>query len=325
MYTGLTEVAEALFRVDSALGARVSSLYLVRGSESSALFDTGVDGAIRDDLLPAMGTIGVAPDEIRYVAVSHCDVDHFGGIAGAREAFVNARIASHAEDRKAIEDYAVFEHDRARSFRDVWGLDEDPDVLDWCRSVTREGPLDNDYTDRERLDLGDKELVVWHVPGHSRGHLALEAPWARALIVSDAVLGTSVNLADGTPAFPPTYRFVDDYVASTRRIMDYAPDLLLTAHYPTMDEKAGAGFLQDTLDFADNLEVELLDLFRNSSAALSLAEALHILNPRVGAWPTDGTEGALAFPVVGHLERWLARDELTRHDEHVGPASWSLA
>jgi glyoxylase-like metal-dependent hydrolase (beta-lactamase superfamily II) len=324
MYTGLTEVADDLFRVDTPLGERVSSLYVIRGTETSALFDTGVDGAIPDHLRPALDRIGVSREAVRHVVISHCDVDHFGGVADARDAFPNARIAAHAEDRPVIEDYATFERERGRSFLDVWGLDEDPAVLDWCRSATREGPLDRDYVDGERIDLGDKEIVVWHVPGHSRGHLDLEAPWAKALVVSDAVLGSSVNLADGSPAFPPTYRHVVEYLASAERIASYAPDLLLTAHYPTMDARAGIAFLDETREFVDRLEAALDKLFGDATHALTLAEAVHLLNAIVGEWPKEGTEGALAFPVVGHLERWVDQGRLARHDRGTEPAAWSL-
>ena len=34
-----------------------------------------------------------------------------------------------------------------------------------------------------------------------------------------------------------------------------------------------------------------------------LSELLTELNPLVGDWPKEGAEGALAFPVVGHLEQ----------------------
>lgn len=325
MYTGITEVADDIFRVDTPLGERVSSLYVVRGSDASALFDTGIDGTIPDDLMPALGHLGVSADQISDVAISHCDVDHFGGVADARAIFTRARIGAGEGDRRAIEDYATWESDRGRSFLDVWGVDEPAESLAWCQSVIRQTSLDTSYVDGEVIDLGSRQIKVWHVPGHSPGHLALEADWARALIVSDAVLGESVDMANGQPAFPPTYRFVDDYVTSTQRVLDYRPELLLTAHYPTMGREAGEGFLQLTLDFVARLEAAIEDVFGNSPSPLTLEEALLLLNPRVGAWPQDGTAAALAFPVVGHLERWVAAGRLVRHDQQSGPARWSAA
>lgn len=325
MYTGLVEVADDVFRVDTPLGERVSSLYVVRGSDASALFDTGLDGTIPNDLLPALDHLGISPDQISDVAISHCDVDHFGGVADARTNFTRARIGAGEGDRSAIENYESWESDRGRSFVDVWGVDEPAESLEWCQSVIRQTTLDESYVEGEVIDLGNRQITVWEVPGHSRGHLALEVPWARALIVSDAVLGESVDLADGRPAFPPTYRFVDNYVASTQRVLDYAPELLLTAHYPTMDRQAGKTFLDLTLEFVVRVEGVLADVFGNATAPMTLAEALPRINPLVGAWPQgEGTEGALAFPVVGHLERWVDAGRLVRSEPASGPAQWSL-
>lgn len=319
------EVAPGIHRIDAPLGDRFASLYLVVGDDGALLYDTGVDGTIPAHVLPAMERLGIRATDVGTVVVSHCDVDHFGGVADARDAFPNARIVAGAGDVPLIEDYERYLSERARGFLDVYGWDEDPAVLEWCRSVTREGPLDGAVADGDLVPLGaGRTAVIRVVPGHSRGHLAVDVPWADAVLVGDAVLGASVDLADGTPAFPPTYRYVDDYLETTRRLVSWDRDLLLTAHYPTMRGDDARAFLARTAAFVDRLDGLLLAELAAAPDGLTLAELLGRLNPTAGGWPSAGTEGALAFPVAGHLERLVDRGRLAVAGERGGAAVWAL-
>ena len=289
------------------------SLYLFVGRQRTLLLDVGVDATPGTGLLPYLSKASLDPQSIRWVVVSHADVDHFGGLASLRELSPGASCLGHRLDAPLISDYATYEAQRARGFREPWGLDESPEVLAWTRSVTREGPLDMALTGGETIDLGDGwELEIVHVPGHSHGHLAVYDPRSRALAVADAVLGDMVPHADGRPAFPPTYRYVDSYLATIGRCEALRPELLLTAHYPTMRGDAGMAFLALSRGFVEKVDSVVLDELAGVGApGLTLQELLARANSRLGSWPADGTEGALAFPVVGHLERLLALGRIT--------------
>lgn len=319
------EVAPGVHRIDTPLGDRFASLYLLTGDDAALLFDTGVDGTIPAHALPALAQLGVSPEAVSTVVVSHADVDHFGGVADARTAFRNARIVAGAGDVPLIEDYERYVAERARGFVEVYGWDEDPDVLAWCRSVTREGRLDGAAVDGDVVELGGgRTAVIRAVPGHSHGHLAVEAPWADAVLVADAVLGASVNLADGTPAFPPTYRYVDEYLATIARLSAWDHDLLLTAHYPQLQGDDARAFLAQSAAFVERLDGLVVAELAAEPAGLTLAELLARLNPDAGAWPAEGTEGALAFPVAGHLERLVAQGRVTAIGARDGAAVWTL-
>lgn len=319
------EVAPGIHRIDTPLGERYASLYIVVGDEAVMLYDTGVDGSIPAHVLPALDRLGLSASDVSTVVVSHCDVDHFGGVADARAAFPSARIVAGAGDLPLIENYDRYVSERARGFLDVYGWDEDPAVLEWCRSVTREGPLDGAASDGEVVALGgDRVAVIRVVPGHSAGHLAVDAAWADAVLVGDAVLGASVDLADGTPAFPPTYRYVDDYLETVARLESWNRDLLLTAHYPTMQGDESRGFLARSASFAADLDDLVVAELAGSTDGLTFAELLERLNPKAGEWPSEGTEGALAFPVAGHLERLVDQGRVAASGERDGVAVWKL-
>lgn len=315
------EVAQGIHRLDTALGNRFNSVYLLVGEEAMLLFDVGVDGTATSDVQPYLDANGLAVGDLRYAVISHADVDHFGGLASLRELAPTAIVASHVEDAPLIADYAVYEERRARGFRDPWDLDEDPGTLEWTREVTRESAIDLELRGGEHVRLGPGWAVeIVHAPGHSRGHLSVWDPRSRSLLVSDAVLSDAVLTAEGEPAFPPTYRFVDDYLATITRFEALRPDLLLTAHYPTMRGEDAAAFLARSRSFADGLETAILEAVARAGAdGTGLAALLAELNPVVGRWPREGTETALAFPVVGHLERLVRNGALVMIGEG-GPA-----
>jgi glyoxylase-like metal-dependent hydrolase (beta-lactamase superfamily II) len=319
----MSEIASGVHRIDTPLGERVNTVWLLQGSRGSLLYDTAVDTAIPDHVLPYLETHGLDPAAVTHVVVSHSDVDHFGGIADAHEAFRNAQVGAHRLDARLIESYQDFERERVRGFLPTWGYDEDPDAIAWCRSVVRVDRVDRRLTGGEVVDLGDREVEVHAVPGHTRGSLALRDRPSGAWLVSDAVLGTTVPLADGTPAFAPTYRYVDDYLATLDLLEASSATMLATAHYGVLVDDAARGFLQASRDFAHRLEDCLVAEIGERGPA-TLAELLPEINAQMASWPLDGTEPSLAFPVVAHLERLIDRGRVVVTRNAGGKAVASL-
>ncbi|CAN5643164.1 hypothetical protein BH24ACT5_BH24ACT5_02060 [soil metagenome] len=316
-----TEVVPGIHRIDTPLGDRVNSIYLFVG-EHIALFDTAVDGASEQYVVPYLASLGREPGEVRWVIVSHCDVDHFGGLASASEAFPAAVTCAHHLDADEIEDFAVYEDHRARGFRAEHGLDETAEGLAWVRSVTREGPLRQRLVGNEQLRLSaDWTIDIVHVPGHSHGHLAMWDPRSRTAVVSDAVLSDAVRSAEGQPVFPPTYRYVGEYRATIGAVTARRPAALMTGHYPSMYGSDGLSFLHSSLAFTNVVESAVLAALGRDPR--SLLDILPEVNAVVASWPVSGTEGALAFPVVGHLEDLWSRGRIRRIEDSSGLTTWT--
>lgn len=320
----MTEIASGIHQIATPLGERDNFVYLLVGDERALLFDTGCDGAPAENVVPYLASIGVEPDRVGWVLSSHCDVDHFGGFASAREAFPAARLGAHRLDAPMMEDYAVFLARRGNEFVGDHSIAESGEGLAWMRSVTRTTALDVHLSGGERFRLSADWVVdVVHVPGHSRGHLALWDARSRTAIVSDAVLSDAVLRADGSPAFPPTYRHVSAYRGTISVFEAMAFDNMLTAHYPDMDAVTGAEFLSTTRSFVDRLEAAVLREL--ASGPKTAKQIIGHLNPTIGRWPEAGTSGALAFPVVGHLED-LASARCVRSNGRIDDALiWELA
>jgi len=112
------EVRPGLRRLDTPMGSRTNSLYLFWDADAALLFDTGVDGTYRKHLLPYLRANALDPHHIRWIVVSHADVDHFGGLAEILEQLPWATSIAHTRDAPLIECWATYERERAREFRD---------------------------------------------------------------------------------------------------------------------------------------------------------------------------------------------------------------
>ena len=294
-------------RIATSLGDRRSDLYLFVGPARSVLFDTGVAGTIPTHVLPYLAEHSIDARSIELVVISHCDVDHFGGIGDVREHLPAARVVAPAADAPEMGHFPAFMSGRGEPFGERDGVRDAQAARAWLREVTREGAVDVLVSGAESIDLGDHSLTLVHVPGHSLGHLAVWDPAARFLAISDAILGSAVPLANGAPAFPPTYRHVSDYLETIGAVRRLAPATLATAHYGVFEGGALVEFLDESEHFVRELDEQVRGaLSRAGEAGTTLAELLEDLSGRIGTWPPEGRGPALAFPVAGHVE-WLAQ------------------
>jgi glyoxylase-like metal-dependent hydrolase (beta-lactamase superfamily II) len=320
--TASGEVAPGVHRlVEQLPGDRDVYLYLLAGSERSVLVDTGLDRTPAAVVAPYLERIGLARERVTDVVITHADTDHSGGISAVRELLPEAVIHGHEADRELIEDVEALIERRYRELRDRLGVDDTPEARAWTRECARDGRVDSLCAPGAQIQLEPGWTVeVLHTPGHSRGSVSLWDGRRRIAVVSDAVLGDGLPTRDGAPAFPPTYRFLGEYLGTVRQLQLLAPELLLTGHYPPMDGPAAAAFLRHSRAFAERLEHELERALagRRGRTTRELVEAIA---PRVGSWDPAAWD-LLAFPLAGHLER-LERQGLITATGAGEPVRWS--
>jgi glyoxylase-like metal-dependent hydrolase (beta-lactamase superfamily II) len=294
------EIAEGIHRIETPLGERVNCAYLFTGTRAALLFDTAIAPAVTAHVVPYLNRTGVDPAQIRYVINSHCDWDHHGGNGALRDLAPAAALCCHELDRPLIEDVDLLFASRYDELA-ADGIAEPAQTRLFVAASTRQVPMDIGLSGGERFCLGSGWSVdLLHTPGHSRGHVSIYDPRSRSAIVGDAVLGNAVVLADGRPAFPPTYRYLDTYLATIQRLQGIAPGRLLTAHYPVLSGPEVAEFLGETRAFTDRVEAALRkELVAGPLTMLALTKRL---GPLLGHWPAEASQ-FLSQPLLGHLER----------------------
>ncbi len=238
------EVAPGITRIESILGPRPFSQYLLR-DERSMLVDTGVKETPADVILPALGGA-----QVDFVLVSHADVDHFGGNSAIHEAMPEALFFAHALDTPWIEDAELIMRERY-GWYDAFGVGYDPDTAAWLENAMGPcRPIDVRLQGGEVFRLGETLSVeVLPLPGHSPGHIGLWEPRSRTAIVMDAVLAGGLLDTVGRVIHPPPIVDVGGYERSVRLLQELDPVLLLTGHYDVIRGDDVGRFLDESLAF----------------------------------------------------------------------------
>jgi glyoxylase-like metal-dependent hydrolase (beta-lactamase superfamily II) len=316
------EIRPGLHRIPAPIGERFVALYLLLGAEHGLLVDTGVRNSITETLLPYLDARGIGLDRITWALTTHCDFDHTGGSGALKAAAPHVLFLAHAEDRVMTDDVEALIAGRYGEFRDSDGFDDPPELTAQIREVTQLVGVDRVVTDGEELDLGGRTVRILHVPGHSPGHLAVHDAANDAVLIGDATLGATVMTSDGRPAFPPTYRDVEPYLASIALFESIAPDLLLTAHYPVYEGEAVGEFLRESRAYVARIDDVVLQELGMRSAPVTTLDLIRATASRLGDWGAAASE-YLIFPMTGNLERLEATGRV-RSDRSASLRTWAL-
>lgn len=301
------QIAPGIHRIQTPFADRFVCLYLLVGEEAALLLDTGLDSTPGEYLAPYLDQIGLAPTQVRYILNSHADFDHTAGNTSAKELLPNALLACHALDRRMVEDIDIMIDERYDELAVDHGITDGDEAKTFIRSCARHAPVDMTLRGGETFHLGaDWHVEVWHTAGHTYGHITLYDPRGNNLIIADATLYNAVLTATGQPAFPPTYRYVDTYLASLQRIEAAQPNWLLTSHYPPYQGTAAVEFLAESRAFVERTDEALLNALKKEH---TLKELCQDLGPKLGSWPAAANP-YLSFPLMGHLESMVQRGQI---------------
>lgn len=304
------EIAQGIHQIICRFGGkRMVFCYLLIGEDAALLVDTGCAHNPQQEILPYMQQIGLDPAHLRYILITHSDVDHQGGNSPMKRAAPHALLMCHRLDQAWIESgealiagrYSQFERDHGIGYGDAGkaGIRND---LDCCA-------VDIALQGGETFRLGaDWSVEVIHTPGHTWGHLALYDPRSRTLISGEASMSTHIPNEDWTAAMPPTYCYVDTYLSTQQRLLNMDIDLLASAHWPLQRGPAVRDFLYESRNYVLHVEQKLLTLAKQQP--FTLRQAIDILAPSLGDWP-QGTQSEFSYGMLGNLNRLTQRGLLT--------------
>jgi len=287
------EVAPGIHRIESVLGPRPFSQYLLR-DERSLLVDTGVKETPAEVILPFLD--GLEPD---FVLNSHADVDHFGGNAAVREAAPDALFLAHGLDVPWIESSDAIMRERYGWYEE-YGLAYEPDVFAWLRAAMGpDTPVDIHVRGGERIRLGPRLTVeIINLPGHTPGHVGLWEGSSRTAIVIDAVMARGLLDMEGNVIHPPPYFDVAAYLGTARALQALRPARLLTAHYDVLEGADVDRFLAETVAFVEEAGA-VAEQALAEAGELTLPELLAIGDARLGPFTSMANE--LAGSLRAHL------------------------
>lgn len=298
---GVVEIAPRTWRIESLIGPRNLFQYVIAGDEAVLILDTGTSQTPRHEILPALRRLNLAAESVRFIVVTHPDLDHQGGLAALRDALPGALIAAGFADRSLVSDPARLISDRYGAYEAEHGLGYNEDEKAWIRGLYGSPcSVDVTFAGGEEIDLGGRLLSLLHAPGHSAGHLVAHEVANGLLFTSDAVHWRWCPAADGSPALPPTYEDVDPYLATVALIEALAPEELHSGHWPARSGDGVAAFLAESRQFVWEVDTTLAERLETPATLRQLCEHVSVRLGPFGADPVN-----LMFAVHGHLRRLL--------------------
>ena len=227
------EVADGVTAIDTMMGGRerYTAGYLLEAAEPT-LIETG-PGTSVEPVADALARLGIGPEELAHIVLTHIHLDHAGGAGALSARFPRATVWVHERGAPHLADPARLVVSTAR----VWGEAEMRELFGPTRAVDAERlrPL----RDADVIDLGDRRLDVLDTPGHASHHVAIVDDRTGAVFTGDA-LGIHVpDLPVLRPATPPPEFDLERAVASIERIRARARSVLMFAHFgPLRDVNA---------------------------------------------------------------------------------------
>lgn len=227
------EVLPGIRLIDTEMGGRagVTSAYLVE-AEEPALIETGPTACLAR-VAEALEPLGVGPEDLAHVVVTHIHIDHAGGAGAYAERFPRATVWIHERGVRHLIDPTRLEASATR----VFGPDHMRSVFGPVR------PLPEDRTratrHEDQISLGDRSLRILHAPGHAMHHQFIVDERTGGLFSGD---GLGVYLPGANvlrPATPPPDFDVEAAVASIELARSLDPPAVLFSHFgPREDVRA---------------------------------------------------------------------------------------
>jgi glyoxylase-like metal-dependent hydrolase (beta-lactamase superfamily II) len=305
-------VAPGIMRLSTSMGPRRLGCYVLDDGPSCTIFDAALPGAIVQWL-----DTGACVQPVTRLVISHADADHVGDAAGLRARFEHLDVQCHPLDRRWIEDHDLLVAERYGEPCTRFGFGcadagggAGQDVL---RALCGPNVTVNELLDDgDRLVIGARRWDVLHVPGHTRGHIALWDALEGVLLLGDAVLGFAIPSADDRPSMPPTHRYIAEYLSTIDRLTRMPVRLALSAHWPPLEGAAFRALLEQSRACVERDLAAIVSAFGAGPGGRSFADVVQVLNERHRLWPAS-EDGHYAFAAVGYVEHLVERGELSPH------------
>jgi glyoxylase-like metal-dependent hydrolase (beta-lactamase superfamily II) len=297
------EIFPNVHEIRSTFGNRYIKQYLFVG-DTVVLLDAGIIGTPDSAIFPYMEKIGISPGRLSMVIAMHADGDHHGGLPAIKDASASTLLACHQGDLALIQDPEYLYQNRynflARDHQLGFGREG---MVYSPRACKIDVVLSADET--IQIAPGWK-LRVWHVPGHSEGHLAVYDENNRAAFTSDAVQAGGCPTMTGSMSFSPTYYAVDAYLATIRFLEKQPIEHIYSGHWPQVHGTEVQGFLDQSREFVENADALIKAHLSDHRGGVTLKQLIASLGPKLGTWPED-TAPFLQFALYGHLLRLQQR------------------
>ena len=297
-------IAPGLRQIDTRLGGweELNSVFLIEAPRP-CLVETGpqLDSG---KVLAALRELGIGPDDLAYIVLTHIHLDHGGGVGEIASSFPKATVVCHPRGLRHLADPTRLVAAAAQ----VYGAG-----LDSLYGRMTPVPAERLQAaeDMGHISLGGgRQLTLVDSPGHAKHHIGILDESTGVLLVGDAV---GVKVPGGgplRPATPPDDFELDLAVGSLHRFAALAPAQLVLTHFgPAGEPLEVLAEAEETMSrWAQIAEQAFVEEPTVDHIAAALMERAYRPAPEPARQPVVDTLNGVPSNAAG-LHGWLSRRE----------------
>ncbi|HQZ01423.1 MAG TPA: MBL fold metallo-hydrolase [Thauera sp.] len=226
----LTSYPDGIHALESGYGRpMLAAIHVVVEGGRAAIIDTGTNDSV-PRVLGALAALGIEPENVDWVMLTHIHLDHAGGAGSLMCALPRARLLVHPRGlRHMIDPSRLWEGTSA-----VYGAERAYELYGLLVPVPPERIVP--ATDGLEVRLGERRFRVLDTPGHARHHICIWDDTARAFFTGDT-FGLSYRELDVdgrafvVPTTTPTQFQPDAMHESIDRMLAMQPAAMYLTHY----------------------------------------------------------------------------------------------
>jgi 2-aminobenzoylacetyl-CoA thioesterase len=248
------------------LGVPEFPMYLSKGER--AMLIEGGTGATADIVQQQLKDLGIKPEQIGTILLTHTHPDHIGGFPRLRKLWPHIKIISSAvgkdilatdELQKALR---FVEKAAAKIMVEKGEIDKIPEPLEHY-----DLSVDAVVNDGDTIDLGAGVVwTVYSIPGHSPCQIALYEKKEEMLVVGDA---TGYYSPQQIAWWPNYFSSLENYCKSIKKLMSIPAKRIALSHNGVVEKPAE--FLQGALKATEAWHLEMLERIRKGENADDIA------------------------------------------------------
>jgi glyoxylase-like metal-dependent hydrolase (beta-lactamase superfamily II) len=225
----VTRYDDGVLAIDTLTGGMtsVTAGYLL-AAPRPALIECGPALAV-DNVIAGLRSLGMDPDDLAYLVLTHIHLDHAGGAGDVAAAFPNATVVVSEIGARHLNDPTRLNASAGQVYGELYDT-----VYGACTPI--EASRIRGVADGDLLELGNgRSLELLYTPGHAKHHVGVHDSDTGAIFSGDSVGVKLPGMSHLRPATPPADFHLEAALASLERYQGREPSRVYLAHYGPVD------------------------------------------------------------------------------------------